>query len=261
MTTYAPPPGPPPDKHYAPPAGSPPAWAPQQHYPPPPGAPPSDSYAAPPSESRPQPPSNPPRSTAPSGEPSTEPPPPYTANAADPLPSWAQACTRVRDLSATYPSLALAHLPLDPPPDFFSTPSPRRVRSRSFAAWTVPSRARNLVDGFPVLYNDALKAHGVSEEDWGRFIGDVQVAARLALAGFNMRGERQRRASLSGTLLGSVRGRAYDAAFAKSPLEQVQQLVEIYNGSAWERRKVHVTVRMQLAENGREGYELLVEAL
>ncbi|EKM53062.1 uncharacterized protein PHACADRAFT_175484 [Phanerochaete carnosa HHB-10118-sp] len=234
-TTYTPPPGPPPSQTHA------------VHYAPPPGLPPPQQYLQ----------------TAPSGaDPaSTEPPPPYTAKASDPLPSWAQASASVRDLSARYPIFAPDHVPLDPPPPFFSTPSPRRIRSRSFAPWTVPSRGRNIADGFPVLYNDVLKTHGIAEDDWARFVRDLQVAARLSLLGLNMRGERQRRASLSGGILGSVRGRAYDAAFVKSPLEQVDQLVQIYNGSAWERRKVRVTVRMQFAESGRERYELLVEAL
>lgn len=167
----------------------------------------------------------------------------------------------MRDLSAEYPPFDAEHAPLDPPPPFFSTPSPRRVRTRSFAPWTVPSRGRSLAEGFPVLYNDALAAHGVAPADWARFVRDLQVAARLALVGLDIRGERTRRRSFSGALLGANRGRAYDASFAKSPVDQVQQLVDVYNGSAWDRRKLHVTMRMQLAEGGREGYELLVEAL
>ena len=58
-------------------------------------------------------------------------------------------------------------------------------------------------------------------------------------------------------------GSQYDAAFVKSPVEQVAALVDVYNQSAWERRKVHVTFRPVIDPGAaqRSGYELLVEAL
>ena len=169
-------------------------------------------------------------------------------------------------MSSTTRPLSPAHLPLDPPPAFFSTPSPLRIRKRSFEPFSIPSRSRNLVDGFPLLYAPALATHGIAEADWVRFLQDMQVSARLALGGLNIRGERPRALAVGGVvgfLVGGSRGSQYDAAFAKSPLEQVTSLVEVYNQSAWERRKVRVTFRPKVDVDAglRRGYELLVEAL
>lgn len=194
----------------------------------------------------------------------SEAPPPYTAKASDPLPSWAQSVDRdrLKDLSSSVLPLSPDHLPLDPPPAFFSTPTPLRIRAHSFQPFAIPSNTRNIADGFALLYTDELGAHGIAARDWARFLQDLGVAARLALRGLNMRGQRPRAGSAGGLLgMGSTRGRQYDSAFMKSPLEQVAGLVVVYNESAWERRKVRVTLRAKADERGREGYELLVEAL
>ena len=65
---------------------------------------------------------------------------------------------------------------------------------------------------------------------------------------------------------GFIRGKmgtAYDASFAKTPVEEVQELISIWNQSAFERRKVRVTLhpRTDVQARRREAYELLVEAL
>lgn len=67
--------------------------------------------------------------------------------------------------------------------------------------------------------------------------------------------------------LGSwLRGRAgsvYDASFGKAPFDEVNNLINVWNQSAFERRKVKVTLHLMTDEQGnvREGYELVVEAL
>ena len=262
-TTYSPPSGPPPTRTSR--SQTPGNGAGLPSYAPPPGSPPGPdrtSLLQPMGLSPGQQPTN----TAPvllgslADVPSTtEPPPPYTAKASDPLPAWASSTTQLQDISDSVPTISPTHLPLDPPPDFFSTSSPPRIRSRSFTPFTIPARGRTLADGFAPLYSDALRAHGILPAHWGRFLLDLQAVARLALQGRDLRGVRPKTTGLG---VVSTRGRAYDAAFVKSPLEQVQALLEVYNGSAWERRKVRVTFRMQACVDGRDGgYGLLVEAL
>ncbi|KIP02274.1 hypothetical protein PHLGIDRAFT_303824 [Phlebiopsis gigantea 11061_1 CR5-6] len=253
------------DAMYSPPPSSPPneTSTGEPSYAPPPGSPPTTNHT-----------SNPAQPFSPGGEQyivvglgpngsevptTTEPPPPYTAKASDPPPSWAASPTQLQDITSSAPALPPTHLPLDPPPDFFSTPSPPRIRARSFAPFTIPARGHTLDGGFALLYADALRAHGIAPAHWARFLQDLQAVARLALQGRDLRGARPK---TTGLAVGSTRGRVYDAAFVKSPLEQVQGLLEVYNGSAWERRKVRVTLRMQTDEGGRGGgYGLLVEAL
>lgn len=84
------------------------------------------------------------------------------------------------------------------------------------------------------------------------------MAARLATQGLGIRGESPRTTGLG---VGSMRGRVYDAQFSKMPLEQVQDLMEVYNECAWERRKVRVTLKVNSGNRGLEGYGILVEAL
>ena len=65
-------------------------------------------------------------------EPPLDAPPPYTARASDPLPSWSARCAQLVDYTDSEDISELARLPLDPPPTCFSSPTPLRIRSHSF---------------------------------------------------------------------------------------------------------------------------------
>lgn len=77
-----------------------------------------------------------------------------------------------------------------------------------------------------------------------------------------MRGDVQPQAPRAGFLRGRT-GTAYDASFGKTPVEEVQGLIQVWNESALERRKVRVTLRPMndVQARRREAYELFVEAL
>lgn len=102
--------------------------------------------------------------------------------------------------------------------------------------------------------------HGISVEDWTRFLQDLGLIARLSARGVSLRGSTQP------LRVGFVRGRAgaaYEAVFAKTPVEEVQDLIAVWNESALERRKIRVSLHTRVDAGGprREGYDLLVEAL
>ena len=89
-----------------------------------------------------------------------------------------------------------------------------------------------------------------------RFLQDLSIAAR----GSDVRGlpaSPQRQSCFRGNA-----GTAYAAAFRKTPLEEVQALVNVWNQCAFERRKVRVTLHARVDARGRRaGYDLLVQAL
>ncbi|KAI0696617.1 hypothetical protein BC835DRAFT_1414166 [Cytidiella melzeri] len=228
---------------FSPPPGSPPATEPPSpQFQPPQGSPPS---------------SLPPTTTAEAAD--TELPPPYTRKTSDPLPAWSSV--EFTDLTDSENPSDLVRLPFDPPPACFSTPTPPRIRSRSFEPFQIPSRGQSLAGGFRLLYpHGQLSPHGISSEDWIRFLQDLGIAARLSSQGLSVRGNVQPQRA------GFIRGRmgtAYDASFGKTPVEEVQDLVDVWNESAWERRKVRVTLRTRndVQARRREAYDLLVEAL
>jgi hypothetical protein len=261
--SYAPPPGSPPTNQYAPPPGPPPST----QYAPPPGAPPNIQYAPPPGS----PPSKP---TADDLDvPPAEELPPYTKNAPPGGAVTFQGDVRIVTLAAPPADPTDDyHRPLDPPPECFSKPTPPRIRSHSFTPFRIPSIDARLAAGFQPLYApDALGPHGISPDDWLRFLRDLRVAARLAHQGISaVAPDRTTRAPMTlrrglGVLSGprSVGGGPYDAAFVKTPVEEVNALIDVWQGSAFERRKLKVTLhtRADSGRSQREGYDLYVEAL
>ena len=234
--------------YYAPPPKSP-SDPQSQHFLPPPGPPPTAPYTA----------QSPVMYAGIDTPPHDEPPPAYTRNATDHLPAWSSI--EFTDLTASGSPSDLARLPLDPPPSCFSTPTPPRIRTHSFESFRIPSYDQSLLGGFQLLYRHGqLSPHGISAEDWKRFLQDLGIAARLSTQGLSMRGNVQ--PPRAGFIRGKM-GTAYDASFAKTPVEEVQELISIWNQSAFERRKVRVTLhpRTDVQARRREAYELLVEAL
>ncbi|EPQ54317.1 hypothetical protein GLOTRDRAFT_94621 [Gloeophyllum trabeum ATCC 11539] len=244
-THYAPPPGEPPEQpeaHYAPPPGPPPAQSDdgqyQPHYAPPPGPPPPDPLDQP----------NP-----------AEAPPPYSKTP----PAFLPETPDTPFITITLPPTPPTYRPLDPPPPCFSTPSPLRVHSHSFAPFRVPSNTSRLADGFQPLYPpELLGKHGISEADWARFLADIRITAQLAEQGMSAVAPYRGTASAIVMRAGNV-GRQYDSAFAKTPVDEVRGLLQVWNESAFERRKMRVTLVIRADETNRrrEGYDLLVDAL
>ncbi|KAI5987937.1 hypothetical protein EDC04DRAFT_1461926 [Pisolithus marmoratus] len=170
-------------------------------------------------------------------------PPPYSNRPGTSPPKWQP---QFEDLTVT----SLQRLstesrrPLDPPPECFSTPSPLRIRSHDFLSFTIPSLSDKLLDGFRVLYPcDLLEKHGITRDDWVRFLEDLTIAARLSAQG-------------------RIRfGVVYDAVFARSPLREVRALMSVWNEGAFERRKLRVSLHVREDRGKKSGYYLLVESL
>ena len=198
--------------------------------------------------------------------PASEPPPPYTARASDPLPTWASLVPRFEDMTDSEAPSDLIRAPLDPPPECFSTSTPLRIRSRAFAPFRIPSRGTNLSGGFRLLYApDVLSRHGITAKDWVRFLQDLAIVAKSAPLPVAPPPS-PKSTSPPSPLIGWLRGRAgsvYDAAFGKSSLDEVTNLINVWNQSAFERRKLKVTLHLKSDDRGniKEGFELLVEAL
>ncbi|KAH7925061.1 hypothetical protein BV22DRAFT_464627 [Leucogyrophana mollusca] len=193
-------------------------------------------------------------------------PPPYTPNAtrgaATEPPIWEP---NFIDLTSQFDGAPDTHRkPLDPPPDCFSTPSPLRVKAHDFPPFRIPSISDKLAGGFRILYpSHLLEKHGISQPDWIRFLEDIGIAARLAIEGLSAVGSRTPVTSLParGIFSSRVMGVAYDSHFTRSPKDEVQALLGVWNQSAFERRKLRVTLQT-IGEGGtRSGYELLVESL
>jgi hypothetical protein len=56
-------------------------------------------------------------------------------------------------------------------------------------------------------------------------------------------------------------GAVYDSQFTRSPRDEVQTLITVWNQSAFERRKLRVTLQVKGGVDNRAVYELLVESL
>ncbi|KAI6016181.1 hypothetical protein EDC04DRAFT_558885 [Pisolithus marmoratus] len=189
-------------------------------------------------------------------------PPPYSNCPGTSPPKWQP---QFEDLTVT----SLQRLstesrrPLDPPPECFSTPSPLRIRSHDFLSFTIPSLSDKLLDGFRVLYPcDLLEKHGITRDDWVRFLEDLTIAARLSAQGRSAVGSR-----IPPTVFPThgpfiVRfGVVYDAVFARSPLREVRALLSVWNEGAFERRKLRVSLHVREDRGEKSGYYLLVESL
>lgn len=189
-------------------------------------------------------------------------PPPYSSLPDTSPPKWEP---RFDDLTAeSHQRLSIeSRQPLDPPPECFSIPSPRRIRSHNFLSFTISSLSHKLVDGFCVLHpRGLLEEHGITKEDWVRFLEDLTIAARLSAQRLSAVGSRipAKPFHLRGPFIINFRV-AYDAAFARTPLQEVGALIAVWNESAFERRKLRVTLHVREDEGKKSGYYLLVESL
>lgn len=190
-------------------------------------------------------------------------PPPYSSEPDMSPPAWQP---QFEDLTAE----SLQHLsadcrnPLDPPPDCFSTPTPPRIRSHDFPPFIIPSLADRLPDGFRVLYpRGLLEKHGITRNDWVRFLEDLIIAARLSAQGRSAVGSRVPPTvfRMRGPFIAGHVGTAYDAAFARGPLREVEALLGVWNQSAFERRKLRVSLHVRDDGDKKPGYRLLVESM
>ncbi|EGO19286.1 hypothetical protein SERLADRAFT_418542 [Serpula lacrymans var. lacrymans S7.9] len=209
---------------------------------PPPGPPPSSSEDLPPPCS----------SNAPPGSSSISEPPPWQPN--------------FIDLTSQSHRAILSNLrkPLDPPPDCFSTPSPLRVKSHDFPPFRISSLHETLGAGFRILYpSDLLEKHGIGQADWVRFLEDLGMAARLAGQGLSAVGSRVPVTPLPtrGIFSSRASGVAYDSQFVRTPKDEVQALITVWNQSAFERRKLRVSMHPKGDGGAKTGWELLVESL
>lgn len=154
--------------------------------------------------------------------------------------------------------------PLDPPPDCFSTPSPLRIRSRDFPPFSIPSLSDKLTDGFRVLYpRNLLEKHGITREDWVRFLQDLTIATRLAAQGLSAVSSRVpvKPFATHGPFITRLPGVAYDATFQRSPLEEARALISVWNESAFERRKLRATLQVKVHDGRKVGYDLVIDSL
>ncbi|KAG2359580.1 hypothetical protein BDR07DRAFT_1336580, partial [Suillus spraguei] len=184
--------------------------------------------------------------------------PPYTPTSTAP-PIWEPHFV---DLSKH--SSFVLRKPLDPPPNCFSTPSPPRVKSNDFPPFRIPCAGNNLADGFCILYpSGLLEKHGIQQADWIRFLEDLGISARLASQGFSAVGSRLPITALPvrGIFGTRATGAAYDSQFTRSPRDEVQTLITVWNQSAFERRKLRVALQINARVDNRAVYELLVESL
>ncbi|KAG1843305.1 hypothetical protein DFJ58DRAFT_46350 [Suillus subalutaceus] len=184
-------------------------------------------------------------------------PPPYSPTTAPPI--WEP---HFIDLSQ-HSSLVIRK-PLDPPPACFSTPSPPRVKSNDFPPFRIPCAGNNLADGFRILYpSGLLDKHGIQQADWTRFLEDLGISARLAGQGLSAVGSRVPITPfpVRGIFGTRATGTVYDSQFTRSPRDEVQTLITVWNQSAFERRKLHVTLQIKGGVDNRAPYELLVESL
>ena len=167
---------------------------------------------------------------------------------------------------SSVPSLPLLlRRPLDPPPPCFSIPSPLRIRSHNFPPFHIPAVSDKLTDGFRVLYpNNILERHGICRSDWVRFLQDLGIAARLSHEGLSAVGSRGPVAPLITHRIFPSRafGAVYDGHFARSPVEEVCALIQIWNQCAFERRKIRVSLLVRpIGASRKKTYTLIVGSL
>ncbi|KAG2139226.1 hypothetical protein DEU56DRAFT_800256 [Suillus clintonianus] len=190
-------------------------------------------------------------------------PPPYTQSGTTSFPAPPIWEPHFIDLSTQHPSVLLRK-PLDPPPDCFSTPSPLRVKSNDFPPFRIPCAGNHLADGFRILYpSGLLEKHGIQQADWTRFLEDLEISARLAGQGLSAVGSRVPIAALPvrGIFGARAPGVVYDSQFTRSPRDEVQTLITVWNQSAFERRKLRVSLQINGGVDNMAAYELLVESL
>ncbi|EGN93920.1 hypothetical protein SERLA73DRAFT_163306 [Serpula lacrymans var. lacrymans S7.3] len=118
--------------------------------------------------------------------------------------------------------------------------------------------------GFRILYpSDLLEKHGIGQADWVRFLEDLGMAARLAGQGLSAVGSRVPVTPLPtrGIFSSRASGVAYDSQFVRTPKDEVQALITVWNQSAFERRKLRVSMHPKGDGGAKTGWELLVESL
>jgi hypothetical protein len=169
------------------------------------------------------------------------------------------------DLSSLLSLPLLWRRPLDPPPPCFSIPSPLRIRSHNFPPFRIPAVSDKLTDGFRVLYpHNILEGHGICRSDWVRFLEDLGIAARLSHEGLSAVGSRVPVAPLIAHRIFPLHafGAVYDGHFARSPVQEVRALIQIWNQCAFERRKIRVSLQVRpIGTSGKKTYALIVESL
>ncbi|KAI6021709.1 hypothetical protein BKA83DRAFT_4286145 [Pisolithus microcarpus] len=137
----------------------------------------------------------------------------------------------------------------NPPPECFSTPTPPRIGSHDFPPFIIPSLSEQTCPtAFAVLYpRGLLEKHGITQNDWVRFLEDLIIAARLSAQGRSAVGSRVPATvfPMRGAFIMSLVGTAYDAAFARGPLREVEALLGVWNQSAFERRKLRVSLHVR----------------
>ena len=191
-------------------------------------------------------------------------PPPYSDPLSSSPPKWEPQFEDLTPAATLRKSDEMERSPLDPPPECFSVPSPLRIRSHDFPSFRIPSLSDKLIDGFGILYPRALlEKHGITREDWVRFLEDLTIAARLSARGLSAVGSRVPVKPLltRGPFIMWLPGTVYDAPFRRSPLEEVKALIAVWNESAFERRKLRVTVQVRVEMGKKAGYDLVIESL
>ncbi|KAI6131405.1 hypothetical protein EDD16DRAFT_855361 [Pisolithus croceorrhizus] len=190
-------------------------------------------------------------------------PPPYSSQPDTSPPRWQPQFEDLTTESLQRLSTE-TRKPLDPPPECFSTPTPLRIGSHDFLPFMIPSLSEKLTDGFRVLYpHGLLEKHGITRNDWVRFLEDLIIAARLSAQGRSAVGARipTRVFTIRGPFIMSLVGTAYDAVFARGPLREVKALLAVWNESAFERRKLRVSLHVREDGGKKSDYYLLVEFL
>ncbi|KAH7912753.1 hypothetical protein BJ138DRAFT_736979 [Hygrophoropsis aurantiaca] len=192
-------------------------------------------------------------------------PPPYTSSTTgspnDP-PKWEPHF--VDFTSQSNATLDADRMPLDPPPNCFSMPSPLRVKTHDFPPFKIQSVSNQLSAGFRILYpSHLLEKHGISQLDWIRFLEDLGIAARLAMRGLTAVGSRlpSKPFPARGIFSSRASGTVYDSRFTRNPKEEVEALIGVWNQSAFERRKLRVTLQPPTGQDGARFYRLVVESL
>ncbi|KAH7093913.1 hypothetical protein BKA62DRAFT_721799 [Auriculariales sp. MPI-PUGE-AT-0066] len=197
----------------------------------------------------------------------SDPLPPYSESARNPILARVDHDVKLVNISAVIASRVHERTgPLDPPPECFSTPTPLRIRSKSFQTFRVPSVSARIVDGFQPLYaSEQLSTHGITAEDWADLLLGIRMTTLTAgQPNRSLQSTKELGPFILAGLAGrGFAGRQYDRAFAKTALEEAMALVAVWDGSAFARRKLRVSIhpRSDDARHTLVGYDLLVEAL
>ena len=139
-----------------------------------------------------------------------------------------------------------------------------RIKSHDFPAFRIPAISDKLPDGFQLLYPfNIFEGHGIDRADWVRFLEDLGIAARLSSEGLSAVGSRVPVSALIAhrTFPARTLGVVYDRCFARTPLEEVRALIQIWNQCAFERRKIRVTLQVRPLGICGKSHTLVVESL